>query len=652
MRAARKSAAALAAFAAAPAAGVEPLPLGIDRLPIGRIFPSPLNPRKRIAEDGLAELETSIARNGILQPITVRPAAEADRAKGDWEIVMGARRWTAASRAVASGKMPADYAAPVIVRPCSDEELVTLAATENMARKDMHPLEEAEVLEALRQTMRPELGPRDTKEAAAGRVVGMPERTVFRRLALLRLAPELRERLLADEITLGQAYAFIPAPPKVQLETFRELTKGRKTGLAGIADDTIGRALLGHAFCLDAARFALKALKGDVVQAFGRKWTFAVAEARKLQGDWIDARLAELAKMRPWVERVDSSIWQRGYRDAPRGAKDKRAGFVLQVHPETYEVFELDYVLRAADVAADEAKRRGDKASGAAGAGERPRKAMTEPQLVAAKWAKSEAIRLAVTEDPRAGLAVTILGLLGAVEVRIGTPTSGHPHVSNPKKPVPAREALIAKALAPIATVLKRGKVEVGFFGGKVGTGGRAAPPPRARSRGPRPPPGGARRRPGRRVVPLPEPRRQRHRRHRFCDRARRRARRLGAAPCHLAARRGLFPRHVARPPRRPGRRRRRVRGCGERQESRACQMVRGAKARVLAPGPVPRAPLCRPWRHRRRHPGSGRAVTSPPTRNMAEAARGALALLATGAMAALVVWFIVDVLNAIGCGL
>src|SRR5690606_12343853 len=81
-------------------------------VPIDRVKPSPLNPRKNFAEAELDELAASIREKGLVQPLIVRPA---DAAGTQFEIVAGERRWRAAQRASL-------HVVPVIVRSLTDQE--------------------------------------------------------------------------------------------------------------------------------------------------------------------------------------------------------------------------------------------------------------------------------------------------------------------------------------------------------------------------------------------------------------------------------------------------------------------------------------------------------------------------------------------------
>src|SRR5688500_18458470 len=110
----------------------------LQRIRLGDIRPNPYQPRRTFDETELADLEASLRENGLLQPITVRPAPSA---KG-FELVAGERRLRAASRLGWSD-------IPALVRHLDDKALLTLALVENLQRADLDPLEEAEGFQRL-----------------------------------------------------------------------------------------------------------------------------------------------------------------------------------------------------------------------------------------------------------------------------------------------------------------------------------------------------------------------------------------------------------------------------------------------------------------------------------------------------------------------
>ena len=145
-------------------------------LPAAEIRPNPMQPRRTFEETGLRELAESIRRHGILQPLTVR------RTAAGWELVAGERRLRAA------------VLAGLETVPCLEAEVdgrasALLALVENLQRKDLHYLEEAEAIAAfLHQTGM-------TQEAVAAQL-GMSPSALANKLRLLRLSPDCRRMLV------------------------------------------------------------------------------------------------------------------------------------------------------------------------------------------------------------------------------------------------------------------------------------------------------------------------------------------------------------------------------------------------------------------------------------------------------------------------
>ncbi len=98
---------------------------------------SKTNPRRTFEEAALKELADSIRTQGVLSPLLVRPLTE-----NGFEIIAGARRYRAAQIAEQS-------TVPVRIVNLSDAQAVEMSIVENLQRKDVHPMEEAQGFRAL-----------------------------------------------------------------------------------------------------------------------------------------------------------------------------------------------------------------------------------------------------------------------------------------------------------------------------------------------------------------------------------------------------------------------------------------------------------------------------------------------------------------------
>ena len=113
----------------------------IEMLTLDSILPNPNQPRKEFLEDEDNELAADIKEHGILQPIIVRPAPGLT---GKYQLVAGERRARAA-------KVAGLVTIPAIIKDYNDKEARTVAAIENLQRKNLQPLEEASYFEFLAQ---------------------------------------------------------------------------------------------------------------------------------------------------------------------------------------------------------------------------------------------------------------------------------------------------------------------------------------------------------------------------------------------------------------------------------------------------------------------------------------------------------------------
>jgi ParB family transcriptional regulator, chromosome partitioning protein len=205
---------------------------GVRELAIDALLPGKYQPRTRMDEAALAELAESIREQGILQPILVRPVADAR-----FEIIAGERRWRAA-------RLAGLERVPVLVRAIADESALAMALIENIQREDLNALEEAHGIQRLID----EFGM--THEAAA-KALGRSRTAVTNLLRLRALAAPVQELLSSGAIEMGHARAMLALEPALQIalankvaaqglsvrETEREVAR-----LNGEARERAGRA--------------------------------------------------------------------------------------------------------------------------------------------------------------------------------------------------------------------------------------------------------------------------------------------------------------------------------------------------------------------------------------------------------------------------
>lgn len=176
----------------------KPTPKGSRMLPIEQLSPSPHQPRRSFAEDELELLADSLRQHGLLQPLLVRPVGEAG-----YEIVAGERRWRAAQRAGLAE-------VPVLIRELGERATLEIALVENVQRKDLTPLEEADGYRRLIDDFS------HTQEEIA-QALGKSRSHVANTLRLLGLPEPVRRLLEQEKLTAGHARALLGADEPQQL---------------------------------------------------------------------------------------------------------------------------------------------------------------------------------------------------------------------------------------------------------------------------------------------------------------------------------------------------------------------------------------------------------------------------------------------------
>jgi len=166
---------------AAEAEGGKPREIALDQ-----IDRNPFQTRTQVNETQLAELAASIASNGVVQPILVRPLPN-----GRFQLIAGERRWRASQLA---GKATI----PAILRQVSDEQAMEITIVENLQRADLNPMEQARAFERLSREFHM------TQEQMAHRT-GKDRASVANLLRLLKLPSTVQARVESGELSFGHA---------------------------------------------------------------------------------------------------------------------------------------------------------------------------------------------------------------------------------------------------------------------------------------------------------------------------------------------------------------------------------------------------------------------------------------------------------------
>lgn len=159
---------------------------GVQTLRISMIEPNPLQPRRTMDEEELAELADSIGKYGLIQPIVVRPENN-----GYYQIIAGERRWRAS-------KIAGLTDVPVIIKETGDKETAELALIENLMRSDLNPIDEAMGYKSLMDRF----GLSQEKVAES---VGKKRSSVANSLRLLSLSKEVTTLVKDGRLSSGHA---------------------------------------------------------------------------------------------------------------------------------------------------------------------------------------------------------------------------------------------------------------------------------------------------------------------------------------------------------------------------------------------------------------------------------------------------------------
>jgi len=162
-----------------------------QEIPVSQIVPNPHQPRQVFDEEALAELVHSIKEFGLMQPIVVRRAAD----DSGFEIIMGERRWRAASKAGLE-------TIPAIVRETDDGAMLRDALLENIHRVQLNPLEEAAAYQQLLEEF-------DVTQAELAQRLGRSRPVITNMIRLLQLPVSVQRKVAAGVLSAGHARALL-----------------------------------------------------------------------------------------------------------------------------------------------------------------------------------------------------------------------------------------------------------------------------------------------------------------------------------------------------------------------------------------------------------------------------------------------------------
>lgn len=194
----------------------------LRHLPIELVQRGKYQPRTDMREEALEDLANSIRRQGVMQPIVVRPISS-----DKYEIIAGERRWRASQSAGLD-------TIPAIIKPVSDEAAIAMSLIENIQREDLNPIEEAMALKRLQDEF--ELTQQEVADA-----VGKSRATVTNLMRLISLSIDVRRMLEHGDLEMGHARALLSLPDTQQSQAARAVV-GR--GLSVRQTESLVRRLI------------------------------------------------------------------------------------------------------------------------------------------------------------------------------------------------------------------------------------------------------------------------------------------------------------------------------------------------------------------------------------------------------------------------
>ena len=163
-----------------------------NKISISLIVPNKNQPRKNFEKESLDELKNSIKEKGIIQPLIVRKSDDQDN---KFELIAGERRWQAA-------QLAGLHEVPAIIIEADNLKSLELAIIENVQRKDLNPIEEAESYKNLIDNF-------SYDQEKVSKFIGKSRSHISNSLRLLTLPAKLIEMIRIGKISQGHAKILI-----------------------------------------------------------------------------------------------------------------------------------------------------------------------------------------------------------------------------------------------------------------------------------------------------------------------------------------------------------------------------------------------------------------------------------------------------------
>jgi ParB/RepB/Spo0J family partition protein len=196
----------------------------LQEVDIKKIFVSKTNPRKTFEPEAMKELQESIEKVGVLQPILLRkhPTLWKEKIGEVYELVCGERRYLASDRAGLE-------TIPANIRDLSDDEAFEMQIIENLERKDVHPLEEADAFKRMLESGKYQIADIAAKFAK-------PETFIAQRLKFVDLIDEIKKDFYDGKLGIGHAIHMARLDQEHQFEIYDEANGKRNRGYGTVQE--------------------------------------------------------------------------------------------------------------------------------------------------------------------------------------------------------------------------------------------------------------------------------------------------------------------------------------------------------------------------------------------------------------------------------
>lgn len=159
----------------------------VKQIPIEWINPGPWQPRRKFDADSLRELAESLSKQGVIQPILVRPTPDV---LNKYQLIAGERRWRAA-------QIAGIHEIPAVIREFSEQEAAQIALVENIQRSDLSSIEEATAYQQLIQTY-------GYTQQELSDVIGKSRPHITNLMRLLKLPNWVQSQIDNGSVSVGQ----------------------------------------------------------------------------------------------------------------------------------------------------------------------------------------------------------------------------------------------------------------------------------------------------------------------------------------------------------------------------------------------------------------------------------------------------------------